>query len=342
MKIKKYLCLAAASLMLLAGCNNSPSPAPVDNNDGDDSNPAVELQKITFVLDWSPNTNHTGLYVADALGFYEDAGIEIEIVQPPEDGAVALVGSGMAQFGVGFQDTIAPAYTSSAPVPVTNVAAIINHNTSGIISAAEKGIDSFKKLEGHTYATWDSPVEQNVIRAAMEADGGDFDKLELVSTYVTDVMAALQTDMIDSVWVYEGWDVAKAKVDGVVYNYLDFAKTNPVLDYYSPTIIANDDFLAENPDLARAFLAATAKGYEYCVTNPVEAGEILCEAVPELDSALVQESMKFLSTAYIGDGEAWGYIDDARWSGFYNWLYANGLIEKELGSFGYTNEYLPK
>lgn len=335
MKIKSLLSLSAALALALTGCTKAPEPAA-------DKADVPEPEKVTLVLDWTPNTNHTGFYVADALGYYADAGIDIEIVQPPEDGAEALVASGKAQFGIGFQDTIAAAYDSDTPLPVTSVAAIINHNTSGIISAANKGIDSFAKLEGHTYATWDSPIEQNVIRAAMSAEGGDFDKVELIHTTVTDVMAALSTDLVDSVWVYEGWDVAKAKVEGVEYNYLDFAKANPVLDYYTPTIIAGNDFLENEPELARAFLAATAKGYEYCAANPSEAAAILCEAVPELDSALVEESLAFLSTAYIGDGERWGYIDDARWSGFYNWLYENSLIGRDLGSFGYTNEYLPQ
>lgn len=331
----------AGAMLMLGGCGenkNAVNPPDAESN----SEPEAELTKVTFVLDWTPNTNHTGIYVADALGYYEEAGIELEIVQPPEDGAEALVASGKAQFGVSFQDTIAAAYAADAPLPVTNVAAIINHNTSGIISRKDKGIDSFKNLEGHTYATWDSPIEQNVIKAAMEAEDGDFSKVELISTYVTDVMTALQTDLIDSVWVYEGWDVAHANIEGIEYNYLDFAKANPVLDYYTPTIITNNDLLESDPQLVRDFLAATQKGYEYCVENPEEAGDILCEAVPELDSALVQESMKFLSTAYIGDGDGWGYIDDDRWTAFYDWLYENGLIEKELGSFGYSNDYLPK
>ena len=62
-----------------------------------------EPEKLTFVLDWTPNTNHTGLYVAQSLGYFEDQGLEVEIVQPPEDGANTLVASGKAQFGVSFQ-----------------------------------------------------------------------------------------------------------------------------------------------------------------------------------------------------------------------------------------------
>ena len=78
-----------------------------------------ELEKITFVLDWTPNTNHTGLYVAEEKGYFEDAGLDVEIVQPPEDGASALVASGKAQFGIDFQDSIAPAFASDDPLPVT-------------------------------------------------------------------------------------------------------------------------------------------------------------------------------------------------------------------------------
>ena len=99
-----------------------------------------ETEKLTFVLDWTPNTNHTGLYVAQSLGYFEDQGLEVEIVQPPEDGANTLVASGKAQFGVSFQDSMAPGVAGDNALPVTAVAALIQHNTSGIISLKEKGI----------------------------------------------------------------------------------------------------------------------------------------------------------------------------------------------------------
>ena len=135
-----------------------------------------DLEKITFVLDWTPNTNHTGIYVAMANGYFEDAGLEVEVVQPPEDGAEVLVASGKAQFGVSFQDYIAPGLIGDDPLPITAVAAIIQHNTSGIISRAGEGMDTPKGLEGHKYATWDLPVEKATIQQVMEADGGDFSR----------------------------------------------------------------------------------------------------------------------------------------------------------------------
>ena len=131
-----------------------------------------ELEKITFVLDWTPNTNHTGLYVALAKGWFEQAGLDVEVVQPPADGAEVLVASGKAQFGVSFQDSMAPALSGSSPLPVTAVAAVIQHNTSGIISRAGEGMDRPAGLAGHKYATWDLPVEKATIAHVMAADGG--------------------------------------------------------------------------------------------------------------------------------------------------------------------------
>ena len=100
--MKKVFSLLLVCVMVLgiaAGCGaktSGESAAPADSE---------EKTKVTFVLDWTPNTNHTGLYVALEQGLFEKAGLEVEIVQPPEDGAEALVGSGNAQFGVSFQDS---------------------------------------------------------------------------------------------------------------------------------------------------------------------------------------------------------------------------------------------
>ena len=93
-------------------------------------------------------------------------------------------------------------------MPVTAVAAILQHNTSGLISLKKKGIDSPGKLEGHSYATWDSPIEQAVLKNVVEKDGGDFSRVKLISTYVEDIVAALHAD-IESVWIYYGWDGVK-------------------------------------------------------------------------------------------------------------------------------------
>ena len=299
-----------------------------------------KAEKITFVLDWTPNTHHTGVYVAQKLGYFEEAGIEVNIVQPPEDGATSLVASGNAQFGVDFQDSIAPAFGTEEPLPVTAVAAILQHNTSGIISLKGNGIDRPKGLEGKTYATWNAPIEKAMLQNVVEGDGGDFSKVNLRPSTVNDVIAGLQTD-VDAVWIYYAWDGIATEVKGVETDYFSFRDLNPVFDYYTPILVANNSFLSEKPETAKKFLKAVQQGYEYAISHPEEAADILLEAAPELDRDITVASQKWIADQYKAEAEQWGIIDPGRWNAFYNWLNENGLVEQAIPeNFGFTNDYL--
>jgi ABC-type nitrate/sulfonate/bicarbonate transport system substrate-binding protein len=301
-------------------------------------------QTVTVVLDWTPNTNHTGIYVALANGYFEEAGLDVQVVQPPEDGAVTLVASGKAQFGVSFQDSLAPAFAGDSPMPVTAVAAIIQHNTSGIVSRAGEGMDTPRGLEGRKYATWDLDVEKATIRDVMAADGGNFDLVELIPSTVTDEVSALQSGSVDAIWIFYGWAGVACEVADLDIDYFEFADIDPVFDYYTPVLIGSNAWLEENPDAARAFLAALSKGYTYAAEHPAEAADILMEAAPELkaNSALVYASQEYLAGEYIADAARWGEFDGTRWAAFFNWLNENDLMEQKLDpDFGYTNDYLP-
>lgn len=305
----------------------------------------TENPKITIVLDWTPNTNHTGIFVAKANGYFEEAGLNVEIVQPPEGGAEALVASGKAQFGVSFQDTIAPAFVGDDAIPVTAVAAVIQHNTSGIISRKGEGMDTPKGLEGKKYATWDLDVEKETIRDVMKADGGNFDLVELIPSTVTDEVSALKSRSVDAIWIFYAWAGIACQTAGLETDYFEFADINPVFDYYTPIIIGNNAWLKENPETAKAFVGALSKGYNYSVENPAEAADILMEAAPELksNSELVYASQKYLANEYIADASKWGEFDPERWAAFYNWLNEKNLLEEKINpDLGFTNDYLPE
>lgn len=329
------LLLAAATICSLTACGNTSKNA--ENADGND------LKEITFVLDWTPNTNHTGLYVAQEKGYFEEAGLDVSIVQPPEDGASALVASGKAQFGMDFQDSLAPAFSSDAPLPVTAVAAVIQHNTSGIISRKGEGMDRPMGMEGKTYATWDIPVEKAMIQNVVEKDGGDYSKINLIPSNVTDEVTALKSNQVDAIWVFYAWGGIATEVKELPTDYFAFKDINPVFDYYTPVIVANNEFLENDAETAKAFLDAVRKGYEDAIENPEEAADILCKAAPELDKELVLASQKWLAEEYKAEVEQWGTIDPARWDAFYQWLWDNELIEQEIpAGFGFTNDYLTK
>jgi ABC-type nitrate/sulfonate/bicarbonate transport system substrate-binding protein len=328
---------------LLGGCGGQDSgsaDAGASAQDAAAGDAKGAATAITFCLDYTPNTNHTGIYVAQAQGFFADEGLEVTIVQPAEDTAEALVGMGQAQLGVSYQDYIANAI-AGGNTGLVAVAAVVQHNTSGIMSLAEAGIDRPAAMEGHTYATWDLPVEQATVRQVVEKDGGDFDKVELVPYTVEDDVAGLKANMFDAVWVYEGWAVQNAALQDVDVNYFSFISVDDVFDYYTPVIAANVEYAQQNPEVVRAFLRAVKKGYEFAIDKPEEAADILCEEVPELDPALVGQSQAFLSKQYQADASSWGVIDKDRWARFYAWLNDNDLVDAPLDvDAGWTMEYL--
>lgn len=333
-KISIFALVVVMLLLTVTGC---------DNSNGNEGTEKTNLEKITFVLDWTPNTNHTGLYVAQELGYFEEAGLEVKIVQPPEDGAEVLVASGKAQFGVSFQDSLAPAFAGEDALPITAVAAVIQHNTSGIISRAGEGMDTPKGMEGHNYATWNGSIELATLKAVVEADGGDFDKIELIPSKATDEVSALKTKSVDSIWIFYAWAGVKTELEELETDYFAFADIDPVFDYYTPVIISGNAFLEENPDTAKAFMEALSKGYQYAIDNPAEAADILCKAAPELDKELVLASQNYLAEQYQSDAEYWGQIDAERWNNFYEWVNENKLVEDDIPvDTGFSNEYLPK
>ncbi len=329
------LALTAAMILGMTGCGGAKETADQKK----------DLKKITFCLDWTPNTNHTGLFVAQQKGFYEEAGLDVEIVQPPENGAATMCASGQAQFAVEYQDTMAPAIDSEDPMGITAVAAVVQHNTSGIMSRKGDGIDSPKGLEGKKYSTWESPVELAMIKNVMEAEGADFEKVELIPNDITDEPAALAANQTDAIWVYYGWGGVNSTIEKVDCDFWYFRDITPALDYYTPVIIANNDFLKDDPETAKAFIEATKKGYEYAVENPKDAADCLIagDTTGSLQGSedLVYASQEYLSKEYVSDASSWGVIDPERWNAFYGWLAENKLTQTDLTGKGFTTEYLP-
>lgn len=334
-KMKKIICIVLAAILVIG--------AFALYNKSDDKK--EELTQITLCLDWTPNTNHTGFFVADKLGYYEEAGIEISIVQPPENGAELMTASGQAQFGISFQDTLADLYSAENAPEITSVAAILQHNTSGIISRKGEGMTSPKGLEGKRYSTWDWSIEKATVSYVMEKDGGDYGKLQLIPNVVTNEAEALKNGDTDAIWIYYAWAGVACEMAELDFDYFAFTDIDKVFDYYTPVIVANNAFLEESPETARAFLEATRKGYEFAVRNPEDAAKMLVEGdtTGSLDSSLdfVTASQKWISEKYIDDAEQWGIFDADRWNAYYSWVYSEGLITKEIPEdFGFTNEFI--
>jgi ABC-type nitrate/sulfonate/bicarbonate transport system substrate-binding protein len=179
------------------------------------------------------------------------------------------------------------------------------------------------------------------MKHVIEADGGDFSKVELIPSTVTDEVSALKTESVDAIWIFYGWAGVATELAGLETDYFAFADIDPVFDYYSPILIGNTEWMSSNPDTTKAFLSAVKKGYEFAIDHPSEAADILLEVAPELDEELVHASQEYMKDQYKAEVEQWGYIDAARWNAFYNWINENGLSEEVIPeNTGFNNDYL--
>ncbi|MGI6124962.1 MAG: ABC transporter substrate-binding protein [Acetivibrionales bacterium] len=301
--------------------------------------PAQTDKKVTFVLDWAPNTNHTGIYVAKEKGFYKEQGLDVEIIQPQEGSSDTIVAAGTAQFGISYQEGVT--FARASGVPLVSIAAVIQHNTSGFASLKDKNILSPKDFEGKKYGGWGSDIEVATIKYLMEQAGADFSKVEIITTGDADFFQASASGQIDFAWIFEGWAGIEAKQKGMELNYIDLGKEAAVFDYYTPVIITNEKILSEDKELVESFMKATIKGYEFAIEKPEEAADILVAEVPELNKELVVTSQKFLSARYKEDADKWGLQKQEVWQRYTDWMFENGFISEAIDvSKAYTNEFI--
>jgi len=300
-----------------------------------------ELQKITVILDWVPNTNHTGIYVSSNNGYYSSEGLEVEIIQPSEGGSPDLIAAGKGEFGISYQEQVTYARTADVPLPVVAIAAIIQHNTSGFASPVEKNIKTPSDFEGKKYGGWGSPVEEAVLKSLMEKYGADYSKLEIVNIGAADFFTSVQKD-VDFAWIYYGWDGIAAQIKDFPINFMLLQELDSHLEFYTPVIITSEEIINNDPELVRRFLRATEKGYQFAIKNPEESAEILLVEVPELPREIIIASQKYLAEQYISDASRWGEMQKEIWETYGNWMYENNLISRQLETDkAFTNEFLP-
>ncbi|WP_410771400.1 ABC transporter substrate-binding protein [Fontibacillus sp. BL9] len=329
------------TVLTACGQNNEKANNPAGNEPAaSDKEIHATLKNVKVVLDWSPNTNHTGLYAAKEQGFYKEEGLNVDIVLPGSGGADAMVASGEVPFGVSYQESVTQGRTQG--VPLVSIAAVIQHNTSGFAAPVDRGIKSPKDYEGKTYGGWGSPVEEAILKSVMDLSGADVSKVKFINMGEADYFTAVKRD-IDFAWIFYAWTGIEAELRGEPLDMQYVKDYSDKLDYYTPVLVTNEKTIESDPELVKAFLRATSKGYQYAIDHPEESADILLKAVPELDKDLVVASQKWLSPKYQDDAVRWGEQKREVWQNYSDWMHERKLIETPLDTDkAFTNDFLPE
>lgn len=326
---------ATALLAFLAGCSSATAAG------GDSADREADPQPVTVVLDWTPNTNHGGLYLAEANGWFDDAGLDVQIVEPGETSGLQLLATGHADFAYSVAESLVPARTQG--VDAVSVAAIVEHNTSSLIFETSSGITRPRDLEDKVYGTYGSDLENALISELIACDGGD-PEIATAPLASSDFRIGLTEDQFDYAWVFDAWDTIRLRdIDGMDVGTLPFIDyTECIPDWYTPLLATTSSTLTSDPTMVRAFLDALSRGYQAAMADPAAAADALLAAAPELDPALVLASAEYLATRYADDAAAWGRQTPETWDGFVGFLEAKDLVEDGFDTdAAWTNDYLP-
>ncbi len=341
-RLSRPIAPVLVSIALVVGCATPTAPTATS---AATAKPAVSVpvqgtaQKVTLILDWFPNTNHSGLYTAVSKGYFAANGIDVDIQSPSDPSAsMKLVGAGKAEFGISYQPAVEIARTQD--IPVVSVAAILQHNTAAYAVKSNKGTTRPKEFEGKKFGSSGLAQVEPTLRTFMQCDGGDLNKVEIVNVGQK-LSPALLSDQVDVISMLPAWEGIELEGRGNQLSYFPQVKYC-VPDLYTLVFIAGEQTIAEKPDVVRRFLAAATQGYEYAVNNPAEAADILIKASPELDQNTVRKSQVILSTQYKAESPRWGVQTAEKWRTHADWMVTNKLITKPIDvGKAFTNDFLP-
>lgn len=313
------------------------------------------IRTLRLAPDWLPNTNHTGFYVADALGYYADAGLRLEIL--PFDGEAMpnrKIASGETDFGLMPQQSILS--MRARGVDVVSVAALVQPNTTTIMVRDERrGIQRPADFAGKRYASFGTDFEVPMLEAMIRHDGGTGRVVQIPAEKL-DNLQALYDGETDLAWGFYAWEGIQADLAGQRLRHF-FVAEHGVPPEYFPLLFTTRDLIAGEPETVRAFVGTTAHGYAYAAEHPAEAAELMLRAIPPEvlpppGDELVRRSLAWLAPRFAGtlagtpSPHPWGYHDPHAWAAFATFIQrlaeAYGLPpgEPSAGTRGYTNAFV--
>lgn len=302
------------------------------------------MDNVRVALDWTPNTNHTGFYVAAELGYYADNGLDVALLTPEQDDYLITPAKklelGQADVALAPFESVISLNTKASPLPVAAIAALLREDLSAIVALSTNTIKRPKELDGRIYASYKARYEDAIVKQMISNDGGRGD---LTITYPDKlgIWNTLLTGSADATWIFDNWEGVEAEAQGI--GLTKFRLLEYGIPYgYSPVLFTAREQIDTNPDTYRRFLSATKKGFLYAASNVPESVDILSRYVPERDrTAIDLAKSQAYTAAYYGDETNWGQMDVSRVREFVDWLRQQGLETQPLDVTAlFTNELL--
>lgn len=302
------------------------------------------MKKLRIALDWTPNTNHTGFFVARDKDYYKEAGIDLTILSPLQDDYSTTPAKklelGETDLAIAPTESLISFRTKSDPFLIRAIAALLQDDVSAIATLKSSGIDRPKQLDDKSYASYGARYEDQIVKQMIKNDGGEGD-LELHYPSKLGIWNTLVDGTYDATWIFTAWEGVEAENRGI--DLTNFRLGDFDIPYgYSPVLCASEGAINDDSETLTKFLSATQRGFDFAISNPQEATDILKPELTDHDRRHIDllKSQQMLNN-YYKVTEQWGIMDSKVFTSFVNWLQKHDLVPNTLDADQlYTNELL--
>jgi ABC-type nitrate/sulfonate/bicarbonate transport system substrate-binding protein len=307
-------------------------------------NTDIKMIKLKLALDWTPNVNHIGFLIASELGFYNQQGIGLEILNPKDDNYSITPGKklelDLADFAIAPFETVISLNNKVHQVQAVAIYAILQKDLSCIATLKSSNIVSPSLLDGNTYASYKARYEDHIVKEMIINDGGKAD-LKIIYPEKLGIWNTLLSGKADATWIFDNWEGIEARAKHIELNHFQLADFN--IPYgYSPIVLTKKENITKHKGLYSKFIKATQKGFLYTKNNLTESTKILSSYVTEYDlnNIDLEKAISF-SIPHFGDESNAGLMKQERVSSFTNWLIERGLEGQQiLNQSLFTNNLL--
>ena len=285
------------------------------------------MKKIKLALDWTPNINHIGFFVAKEKGFYKENDLKVEFLTPDLDDYLITpakkVEMNISDFGLCPTESLISFRTKKNPFILKGLMTIFQEDVSAIATVESNNILRPKHLDGRSYASYKARYEDKIVKKMIINDGGK-GNLKIFYPKRLGVWNTLIENKYDSTWIFINWEgveASKKNIDLELYKMSDFG-----IPYsYSPILFSSSDYINNNSNTVKKFIESSRKGYIYCYENMDEAVSILNKFVPITDKGIDLIECLKISIDHFGSRENFGKIDLKKIDIFLKWLKDNNI-----------------
>src|SRR6186997_1120235 len=283
---------------------------------------------------------NAGFAAAVVEGYYKDAGLDVTIIQGNGSGNTAqLVANGRAQLA--YADAVAVSQLIAKGAPMKIVSTVYQSNPNAVMSLKKAGIKSVADLKGKKVGVPSGSSQTTMLPLLLKANNLKESDINMIDMPVASMVPALLQGQVDAVLGSIDAYQIQAEAQGAQLDVYRFADHG--VPTVSTSIFASNQYLKDNPEVVRKFVAASLKGWGVALDNPDKTIKDIKVVFPEVNEKLAAAELKAITPLFCSGGAKYlGKAEDALWTKSQELLSEVKLLPagQDPKSY-YTNDYLP-